>query len=128
MQVLANPLIPQPNKQMAQEQHAALWASCHSAISAWVEAACSSAAFQTLQPAMAGLAASIDASVLLDETLQTNKGVEAGKLMEAAAVQVGGSALRPAQHYALRRLPSEQQLAGLQDTHCRNVCIHACRK
>lgn len=97
MQVRANPLIPQPNKQMAEEQHAALWTSCHTAISAWVEAACSSVAFQTLQPAMAGLAASIDVSVLLDETLQTNKGVEAGKLMEAAAVQVGVGAVGPAQ-------------------------------
>lgn len=91
-QVMANPKIPEPNKQLAQQQFNKLWTNCHETISNWVESTCSSPNFAILQPAMAELASSIDVSVLMDDLspLQPNRSREAGTLMEAAAVQVRG--------------------------------------
>lgn len=90
LQVMANPKIPEPNKQQAQEQFEKLWTNCHDTISDWVETTVSSPNFSTLQPAMSELSSSIDVAVLLDDTAtaQPDRSAQAGKLMEAAAVQV----------------------------------------
>jgi hypothetical protein len=87
---MANAKIPEPNKQQAQEQFEKLWTNCHDTISDWVETTVSSPSFAILQPAMSELASSIDLAVLLDDTTaaQADRSAQAGKLMEAAAVQV----------------------------------------
>lgn len=85
----ANSKIPTANKQLAQQQYENILAACHSIITDWVAATCSSDAFAVLQPAMQQLAPSITESVVTAaEGLVQIRSVEAGKLMEAAAVEV----------------------------------------
>jgi hypothetical protein len=103
VQVLDNPLVPEVNKQQAQQQLDRLWTLCHNHVSTWAAEACSSDNFAILQPVMVALEDSLNVSVLglssellqalsseLDGVEQLARcSIDAGKIMEAAARQVG---------------------------------------
>jgi hypothetical protein len=92
-QVMANTKIPEPNKTQAQLQLLRVFADCITAINDWATSTMCAPAFETLHPALLELAPAISKSVLIQsEDLALPKcSKTAGRLMEAAAVQVGRS-------------------------------------
>jgi hypothetical protein len=91
LQVMANPKIPEPNKTQAQLQLLRVFADCITAINDWATSTMCAPAFETLHTALLELAPAISKSVLTDpdDLAQPKCSKTAGKLMEAAAVQVG---------------------------------------
>lgn len=92
LQVLVNPLVPQPSKQSAEERYQQLHTSCSSTIAAWVTRAAASDSFVQLQPAMTAIETAMEASVAAGQHLR-NDTSNGGKLMEETVLQVCCSTL-----------------------------------
>uniref|UniRef100_A0A383W7Z9 Uncharacterized protein n=1 Tax=Tetradesmus obliquus TaxID=3088 RepID=A0A383W7Z9_TETOB len=86
--VLANLLVPQPNKDAAQQRYNKLHTTCLDTISRWAAAATTSPAFQHLQPAMAQVQPAMIASLAAGNWQCAPSSASSGKMMEAAAVAV----------------------------------------
>lgn len=84
-----NNKVPQVNKDSVKERYSKLEHCCIDSIRAWVADTCSSPNFALLQPVMAELAPAVTESVFTTaEAMHTARSLDAGKLMEVAAVQV----------------------------------------
>jgi uncharacterized membrane protein YgcG len=87
-QVLANPLVPQPNKDSAQERYDNLRATCLDTITRWAAATAATPAFSHLQTAMSLIQPAMEASLAAGSWQCAPSSQSSGKLMEAAAVAV----------------------------------------
>jgi hypothetical protein len=88
LQVLANPLVPQPNKDAAQLRYNTLRTTCTDTITRWAAATTASTAFQQLQPAMSHIQPAMTASLAAGSWQCVASSASSGKLMEQAAVAV----------------------------------------
>jgi hypothetical protein len=88
LQVLANPLVPQPNKDSAQQRYNTLRATCLDTITRWAAATAASPAFVHLQPAMSLVQPAMEVSLAAGSWQCASSSASSGKLMEQAAVAV----------------------------------------
>jgi hypothetical protein len=88
LQVLANPLVPQLNKDAAQQRYNTLRTTCLDTITRWAAATAASPAFQHLQPAMSQVQPAMTASLAAGNWQCAPSSASSGKLMEQAAVAV----------------------------------------
>jgi hypothetical protein len=87
-QVLANPLVPQPNKDSAQQRYDTLRATCIDTIARWAAATAATPAFGHLQPAMSLVQPAMEVSLAAGSWQCAASSQSSGKLMEQAAAAV----------------------------------------
>jgi hypothetical protein len=88
LQVLANPLVPQLNKDSAQQRYDNLRATCIDTITRWAAATAATPAFGHLQPAMSLAQPAMELSLAAGSWQCASSSQSSGKLMEQAAVAV----------------------------------------
>ncbi|KAF6255428.1 hypothetical protein COO60DRAFT_211451 [Scenedesmus sp. NREL 46B-D3] len=88
-------MVPQPNKDAAQQRYDTLHATCLDTITRWAAATAATAAFAHLQPAMTQVLPAMAASLAAGNWQCAASSASSGKLMEQAAIAVLQQSLPP---------------------------------